>query len=75
MKEINSYVIEDFLSKVYAAQKTNQKSVILDIKEAQNIAQNLSIILARALGQMDRASESSSTQDSQITIKMDGGSF
>lgn len=73
MKEINNYVIEEFVSKIYAAQKTNQKTVTLDIKEAQNIAQNLTIILARAVGVLDRAVQE--VPEQQISIGMDGGSL
>jgi hypothetical protein len=73
VKEINNYVIEEFVSKIYAAQKTNQKTVTLDIKEAQNIAQNLTIILARAVGVLDRAVQE--VPEQQISIGMDGGSL
>lgn len=73
MKEINSIAIEDFISKIYAAQKTNQRQITLDIKEAQTIAQNLSLILARAVGNMDKALET--VPDQQITVSMDGGSL
>lgn len=73
MKEINSIAIEDFISKIYAAQKTNQRQITLDIKEAQIIAQNLSLILARAVGNMDKALET--VPDQQVTVSMDGGSL
>lgn len=73
MKEINSIAIEDFISKIYAAQKTNQRQITLDIKEAQTIAQNLSLILTRAVGNMDKALET--VPDQQITVSMDGGSL
>ena len=73
MKEINSIAIEDFISKIYAAQKTNQRQIILDIKEAQTIAQNLSLILTRAVGNMDKALET--VPDQQVTVSMDGGSL
>jgi hypothetical protein len=73
VKEINSIAIEDFISKIYAAQKTNQRQITLDIKEAQIIAQNLSLILARAVGNMDKALET--VPDQQITVSMDGGSL
>jgi hypothetical protein len=73
VKEINSIAIEDFISKIYAAQKTNQRQIILDIKEAQTIAQNLSLILTRAVGNMDKALET--VPDQQVTVSMDGGSL
>lgn len=75
MNEINNYVIEEFANKVFAAQKTNQKTVVLDIKEAQTLVQNLTIVLARATGQMDKALANATEASPDITIKMDGGGF
>lgn len=73
MNEINSYVIEAFIDKIYAAKKTNQKNVTIDIKEANQIAENLTLILARAVGNMDKAL--ATTPDNTISVSMDGGSF
>lgn len=71
MNELNSYVIEDFVTKVQTARKTNQKQVVLDMKEAQNLVDNLTIILSRALGNVQV-----STADNTVTsVQMDGGSF
>lgn len=71
VNEINSYVIEDFVTKVQTARKTNQKQVVLDMKEAQNLVDNLTIILSRALGNVQV-----STADNTVTsVQMDGGSF
>lgn len=73
MKEINNYIIEDFADKVYAAKRANKQQVILDIKQAQQLVENLTIILARALGNTDKMVKS--TDDSNISVNMDGGSF
>lgn len=74
MKELNSYLIEDFANKVFAARKTNQKSVVLDIKEAQLLVETLTIVLSRAVGNLERAN-TSETQEQVTSIQMDGGSF
>lgn len=74
MKEINSYLIEDFANKVYAAKKTNQKQVILDLKEAQLLVETLTIVLSRAVGNMDKAL-ATTTQETSISVNMDGGNF
>ena len=74
MKEINSYLIEDFANKVYAAKKTNQKQVILDLKEAQLLVETLTIVLSRAVGNMDKAL-ATTTQETNISVNMDGGAF
>lgn len=72
MKEINNYIIEDFADKVFAAKKANKQQVTLDIKEAQQLVENLTIILARALGNVERARPS---DDGPISVSMDGGGF
>jgi hypothetical protein len=72
VREINNYIIEDFANKVYAAKKTNQKSITLDIKEAQNLVENLTIILARALGNVETVR---GKDDDVVSVSMDGGGF
>ena len=74
MNEINSYIVEDFVNKVVAARKTNQKQVVLDIKDAQNLVDNLTVILSRALGNVDKAI-STSSENTVTSVQMDGGSF
>lgn len=71
MREIESYIIEDFANKVFAAKKTNQKQVVLDIKEANALVENLTIILARALGNAEKPQ--SNAQEQQVSVSMDGG--
>lgn len=74
MKELNSYLIEDFANKVFAARKTNQKSVTLDIKEAQLLVETLTIVLSRAVGNLERAN-TAEPQETVTSVQMDGGSF
>lgn len=74
MKELNSYLIEDFANKVFAARKTNQKLVTLDIKEAQLLVETLTIVLSRAVGNLERANASEPKEEA-ISVQMDGGSF
>jgi len=72
VKEIDNYVIEDFADKVYSAKRANKQQVVLDIKEAQILVENLTLILARALGNIEK---SRTNDDGPITVQMDGGSF
>ena len=74
MKELNSYLIEDFANKVFAARKTNQKSITLDIKEAQLLVETLTIVLSRAVGNLERAN-TNEPQETVTSVQMDGGSF
>lgn len=73
MNELNSYVIENFITKVQTAKKTNQKSVTLDIKEAQTLIDNLSLVLSRALGNLENAQKQ--PENNTISVSMDGGNF
>lgn len=73
MNELNSYVIENFITKVQTAKKTNQKSVTLDIKEAQTLIDNLSLVLSRALGNLENAQKQ--PENNSISVSMDGGNF
>jgi hypothetical protein len=73
VKEINNYIIEDFADKVYAAKKANKQQVVLDIKEAQILVENLTIVLARALSNTEKMV--SSNEDGTISVQVDGGSF
>ncbi len=73
MKEINNYIIEDFADKVYAAKRTNKQQVVLDIKEAQILVENLTIVLARALSNTEKMV--SNSEESNISVSVDGGSF
>lgn len=74
MKELNSYLIEDFANKVFAARKTNQKTVTLDLKEAQLLVETLTIVLSRAVGNLERAS-TTETKETVTSVNMDGGGF
>jgi hypothetical protein len=71
VNEINSYVVEEFVTKVQIARKTNQKQVVLDMKEAQNLVDNLTLILSRALGNV----QVSTNENTVTSVQMDGGSF
>ena len=73
MNELNSYVIENFITKVQTAKKTNQKSVTLDIKEAQTLIDNLSLVLSRALGNLENVQKQ--PENNAISVSMDGGNF
>jgi hypothetical protein len=72
MKQLNTLPIEDFLEKTRIAIKSNQKSVVLTLKEATDLQNSLSIVMTRLTGELDK---SISNSPGPITIKMDGGKF
>jgi len=72
MKKLNTLPIEDFLEKARIAIKSNQKSVVLTIKEATDLQNSLSVVMTRLAGEAD---QSTNTGPEVITIKMDGGKF
>lgn len=74
MNALNTYAVENFLNTVQAAVKTNQRQVVLPIKDAQTIAQALGPILARALGETETVIANIQPTE-EISVKMDGGSF
>jgi hypothetical protein len=72
LKPINTLPIENFVSKVKIASKSNQKTVSLSIEEAVQLSENISITLIRLAGMMDQASQAAPTEE-VITLAMDGG--
>ncbi len=74
MKPLNIFPIEDFLEKTRIAVKSNQKSVILSIKEATDLQNSLSVVMTRLTGEMDQIL-SNSTKSTSVEVKMDGGKF
>lgn len=72
MKQLNTLPIEDFLEKTRIAIKSNQKSVVLTLKEATDLQNSLSIVMTRLSGDLDKSLANSA---GPITIKMDGGKF
>jgi len=71
MMQLNTYPIEEFLNKTRIAIKSNQQTVLLTIKEATDLQNSLSIVMARLAGQLDQIVAASSN----IEVKMDGGKF
>lgn len=74
MTNINTLPIEMFLDKARIAVKSNQKNLVLDIKEVQALYDSLAIVMTRMTGMLDQSTTASPMQDS-IQIKMDGGRF
>lgn len=72
MKKLNTLPIEDFLDKVRLAIKSNQKSVVLSLKEATDLQNSLSVVMTRLAGDLD---SSVSTPENTFEIKVDGGNF
>lgn len=79
MKPINTVPIEDFLNKTRIASKSNQKQVVLDIKEAVSIADSMALVMTRMTGELEKilavAATSKPTDGGAIQVKMDGGNF
>lgn len=74
MKQLNTIPIEDFLDKTRIAIKTNQKTVVLTLKEATDLQNSLSVVMTRLTGEMDQILAQAS-QTSTLEVKMDGGKF
>lgn len=72
MKPLNTIPIEDFLEKSRIAIKSNQKNLILTIKEVTDLQNSLSIVMTRLSGKLD---EKNQEQGNNIVVKMNGGNF
>jgi hypothetical protein len=75
MKQLNTLPIETFLEKARIAVKTNQKSLVLDIKDVQSLADCLAVAMTRLAGDLDEKLQKSQNQPAVISINMDGGGF
>ena len=74
MKQINTLPIENFLEKARIASKSNQKQVVLDIKDAQALYDSLAIVMTRLTGKLDEQL-SRPQEETVIEVSMDGGGF
>lgn len=74
MKQINTLPIENFLEKARIAAKSNQKQVVLDIKEAQSLYDSLAVVMTRLSGKLDEQL-SKPVEETVIQVSMDGGGF
>jgi hypothetical protein len=74
MTPLNTLPIEDFLNKARVAIKSNQRSIILDLKETTDLANSLSIVMTRLSGELDKVIQNTGTLG-PTEVKMDGGGF
>lgn len=71
MSNLNTLPIEMFLEKARIALKSNQKNIILDIREVQSLYDSIAVVMTRLAG----GTETSTNTSEQIQIKVDGGTF
>ena len=73
---INTLPIQQFIQQVKSAELAQQKEIKIDIKSAKMLAYSLGEITAKLLEDQDELlSKLAQSQDSEVTIKMDGGGF
>ena len=77
MKQINTLPIENFLEKARIASKSGQKSLVLDIKEAQQLYDSLAVVMTRLAGNYEDliGGMNNTGQEEVIQVSMDGGGF
>lgn len=78
MDQLNTIPVENLINKVRIASKSGQKTVNLDIKEAQALSDSLSIIMTRLSGQLDAIVSQlvQETDPNAVTqVEIDGGTF
>ena len=78
MKQINTLPIELYLEKARIANKSGQKTLVLDIKEAVALSDSLAVVMTRLTGQLEdliAKSQRTQPQEEVIQVSMDGGRF
>lgn len=75
IKPINTLPIESFLEKARIALKSNQKSLVLDIKEVQALQDSLAVTMTRIAGYNDAQLQEIQNTPPNFSVNMDGGGF
>jgi hypothetical protein len=78
MQPLNTIPVENYLNKVRIASKSHQKTVVLSIDEAEQLATSLSIIMTRLSGELDAILmqiQNQTPQEETVQVQMDGGVF
>ena len=78
MKQINTLPIELYLEKARIANKSGQKTLVLDIKDAVALSDSLAVVMTRLTGQLEdliTQSQRTQPQEEVIQVNMDGGGF
>ena len=75
--KIQTRPIEDFIGQVRTAKNSQQKQIVLPIREAEKLADSLSQTMIRLAGIQEEIIEAyKSVQESKtVNVEMDGGSF
>lgn len=75
MNSINTFPIESYLEKTRIASKNGSKTLVLDVKEAQILAECLSIVMTRLVSKISNEIPATPQDTANITVKMDGGNL
>jgi hypothetical protein len=78
MKQINTLPIEMYLEKARIANKSGQKTLVLDIKDAVALSDSLAVVMTRLTGQLEELiaqTQRTQPQEEVIQVSMDGGGF
>lgn len=78
MKQINTLPIEMYLEKARIANKSGQKTLVLDIKDAVALSDSLAVVMTRLTGQLEdliAQTQRTQPQEEVIQVSMDGGGF
>jgi ribosomal silencing factor RsfS len=67
-----------YLEKARIANKSGQKTLVLDIKDAVALSDSLAVVMTRLTGQLEELiaqSQRTQPQEEVIQVSMDGGGF
>ena len=72
---LNTAPLQQFIQQVKTAENSRSREVKLDITQAKNLAFTLGVVMSRLHGDLEKlVSESKSSDNETIEIKVDGGS-
>lgn len=75
MKQLNTLPIEQFMEKSRIAAKSNQRHLIIEVKEAQALSECLAVVMTRLVNDLDAQLQAIQNQSSVISVNVDGGGF
>lgn len=75
--KIQTRPIEDFIGQVRTAKNSQQKQIVLPIRQAEKLADSLAQTMTRLAGIQEEIIEALKTaqQSQAVNIEMDGGNF
>ena len=73
VKPLNTIPLEQFIDKVKVAENAKKREVMIDIKDAKNLALTLGGVMSRLHGDLEKLVDQANKTEEVVNITMDGG--